>query len=162
MESNRPALVRKIVLVLALVPVALLASPGSGILFNVVLSQGATTTGIHDTGHFGSWQSVLVTNGPTLFRTQNFAIAPGGYGGWHSHPGPVLITVKRGAIAWYDSNCQRTLYPAGSAYIEPAGEVHNPRNEGSEDAEAVGTLIVPVGVPTRFEAEPLAACPNLP
>lgn len=155
MQWNRAALVKRILLIFALVPAAVLASPGAGILFNVVLSQGATTAGIHDTGHAGSWQSVLITNGPTAFRTQNLAIAPKGYGGWHSHPGPVLVTVKRGTVAWYDSNCQRTLF------VEPAGEVHNARNEGFEDAEAFGTLIVAVGVPTRTEAEPPAACPNL-
>ena len=162
MESSQRSVVKRMLLMLALVPIAVLASPGSGILFNVVVSQGVTTSGIRDTGNFGSWQSVLVTNGPTLLRTQNFAIAPGGYGGWHSHPGPVLVTVRRGTVTWYDSKCQPTPYPAGSAYLEPAGEVHNPRNEGSEDAEAFGTLIVPVGVATRIEATPPAACPNLP
>ena len=162
MSLSRSWLVKTIVLTLTLIPVALLASPGSGILFNVVLSQGITAEGIHDVGHVGAWQSVLVTNGPTLVRTQNFAIAPGGYGGWHSHPGPVLISVKRGTVAWYDSKCNRTLYPAGSAYVEPAGEPHNPRNEDSEDIEAFATLILPPGVPTRSEADPPANCPNLP
>ena len=163
MKWNRPALVKKIVVLLGLAPVAALASPGAGVLFNVLVSQGTTTEGIHDVGHLGRWNSVLFTNGPTLFRTTDFALAPGGYGGWHSHPGPVLITVKRGTIAWYDGNCRRTLYAAGSAYIEPAGAVHNPRNEtATEDAEAFATFIAPVGVPLRQEEEPPAACPNLP
>ena len=32
---------------------------------------------------------------------QNFTFAPGGTTGWHSHPGPVVVLVKSGALTYY-------------------------------------------------------------
>jgi hypothetical protein len=47
------------------------------------------------------------------------AYAPGGYTGWHSHPGPVLITVTKGELTFHeydDGECKKVVLTAGQAY----------------------------------------------
>jgi quercetin dioxygenase-like cupin family protein len=76
------------------------------------------------------------------------------------------VTIKRGAATWYEGSdpaCTPHEYPAGSAFVEPAGSVHTVQNESpTEQLELVTTYIVPVGVTTRQdEAQPIA-CPHIP
>jgi len=89
--------------------------------------------------------------------TQN-SMAVGGYTGWHSHPGVLIIAIKAGALTLYraeDPNCEGTVYSAGSGFVEQGGDVRNARNEGSEVVQWVVTYIVPVGGATRIdEADP--------
>ncbi|MEO7181308.1 MAG: hypothetical protein ABI141_10760 [Gemmatimonadaceae bacterium] len=85
----------------------------------------------------------------------NIAIAPGGFSGWHSHPGPVLITVKTGAITFYeadDPTCSPVVHEAGTSFIEQGGTVGQARNEGTVEATSAVTFFVPAGSPTRIDA----------
>jgi quercetin dioxygenase-like cupin family protein len=78
---------------------------------------------------------------------QNLSFAPGGHTGWHSHPGPVVVTVKSGTLTYYEGSgpCVGREYPAGSAFLDPGkGHVHIARNEGPETVE---TSVVYFGVP---------------
>jgi quercetin dioxygenase-like cupin family protein len=78
----------------------------------------------------------------------DITIAPGGYSGWHYHPGPVLVVVKTGAITFYrgdDKNCAGTRYPAGTSFTEQGGAVANARNEGTVEATSVATYFAPPG-----------------
>ena len=84
----------------------------------------------------------------------NIAITPGGTSGWHSHPGPVLVVVKTGALTIYrgdDPTCSPTLHPAGTAFTEEGGVVHIARNEGAVDATTVATFFVPATAPQRID-----------
>ena len=84
----------------------------------------------------------------------NIAITPGGTSGWHSHPGPVLVVVKTGALTIYradDPTCSPRLHPAGTAFIEEGGVVHIARNEGGVDATTVATFFVPASAPQRID-----------
>jgi len=84
----------------------------------------------------------------------NIAITPGGTSGWHSHPGPVLVVVKTGALTIYrgdDPTCSPTLHPAGTAFTEEGGVVHIARNEGAVDATTVATFFVPGSAPQRID-----------
>ena len=73
-------------------------------------------------------------------------IAPGGHTGWHTHPGPSLITVKSGRIWAYDGDdptCTPTVYEAGQGFVDPGGgDVHILRNEGSVEAETIATQLL--------------------
>jgi len=67
------------------------------------------------------------------------AIAIGGQSGWHTHPGPSLITVTVGAIVAYDSDtCAPRQYGTGDTFVDPGdGHVHLLRNEsGASSHEA--------------------------
>jgi quercetin dioxygenase-like cupin family protein len=149
----------------ALFGAALLATPGNGYLFNVVVNRATATRPLHVIGGDNGWFASLVTNRPADFVVQDVSLAPAGYSGWHSHPGPVLITVKTGTATWYEPSgdrCRKFVYPTGSAFVEAPNVVHAVQNEGAEDMELINTYIVPVGVPTRTEEDNPGTCPGVP
>jgi hypothetical protein len=90
---------------------------------------------------------------------------PGSSSGWHTHPGPVLVTVVSGAMTLYDGNdktCTGVTYTARHGFIDPGfGHVHLARNEGSEPAHVYATFILPpdVGDTLQIPAPPNPNCP---
>ena len=108
-----------IVSLLAL-PIAAMATPGAGFVFNFINRFTSTTDAIHEHAHDKGWSVELEVQGATDFVEQDVMLAPGGFSGWHSHPGPVLITVKSGTAT-------------GSAFIEPANAHHYVANKGSDN-----------------------------
>lgn len=94
---------------------------------------------------------------------QQVVIAPGGYTGWHTHPGPVLVLVKAGALTLYsseDPTCTGRTYTVGQSFIDPGqGHVHIGRNEGSENLEIWSAYFdVPPGQPFRIDAPSPGNC----
>jgi hypothetical protein len=125
----------------------------------------------------------IKTKDNTDIAVANVVVAPGGSSGWHSHPGPVLVVVKTGAITFYragkhggqdgdDENgnngshgqeCSRTVYPAGSAFVEvPApGHVMLAKNEGAIEATVTATYFAPPGAALRIDQPaPGGNCPQ--
>ena len=114
----------------------------------------------------------------TDIAVADIVVVPGGTSGWHSHPGPVLVVVKTGAITFYsvrahgddenenghhrdDPDCSRTVHPAGTAFIEAGGHVVLAKNEGSTDATVTATYFVPAGAATRIDQPaPGGNCPS--
>ena len=93
---------------------------------------------------------------------QSVAIEPGGQSGWHSHPGPILVSVKSGTITLYDGDdptCTPRYVSAGAAFVEEPGHVHLARNEGTVAEQHVSTYILPMGAPTRVDAPNPGNCP---
>jgi quercetin dioxygenase-like cupin family protein len=90
-------------------------------------------------------------------------VKPGGSSGWHTHPGPSLITVKSGIATFYDSDdptCTPHVVPAGTGVIDPGdGHVHLLRNEGSVDLVTVTVQILPAGAARRIDAPNPGNCP---
>lgn len=88
--------------------------------------------------------------------------APGGHSGWHTHPGPSLITVKAGTITAYDGDdptCTPHVYPAGTGFVDPGGShTHLLRNEGSVDAVTVAVQILPAAADRRIDAPAPVNC----
>jgi quercetin dioxygenase-like cupin family protein len=79
---------------------------------------------------------------------------PGGQSGWHSHPGPSLVTVVQGTLTVYHGDCTFETYTAGESFTDlGCGDIHNVRNEGATEAIDVAVQIVPHGVPRRIEAD---------
>jgi len=97
--------------------------------------------------------------------TQIVTFQPGGYSGWHSHGGPVIIAVKSGTLTEYDGNdptCSPTTLPqgAGKIEVEDPSHVHMVRNETGTIAELVVTYIMPVGLnPPRQDRPNPGNCP---
>lgn len=88
--------------------------------------------------------------------------APGGYSGWHSHPGVAFVSIKSGALTTYDADdpeCRGTVRPAGTAFVESAGHNHYARNETDGTTTWVTTYIVAKGGPTRMDEPAAATCP---
>ena len=77
--------------------------------------------------------------GGTDVVTQSLTVAPGGTTGWHGHPGPVLATVKSGALTVVyadDTSCQGTTYTAGQSFIDFGNvKVHTALNRGPTNVD---------------------------
>jgi quercetin dioxygenase-like cupin family protein len=100
-----------------------------------------------------SYGAMIKTRGQSDVYVTNIKIKPNGHGGWHSHPGPSIITVKSGTASFYDEcdNFTRHTYAAGTAFAEDAGCVHLLANEGDADLEVVVIQIFPLGAPRRID-----------
>ncbi len=93
---------------------------------------------------------------------QKITIAPGGYIGWHSHPGPGVVAVQSGLVALYDGDdktCTPTLVTGGSGFFEPADHVHFVKNVGTVDYVAFATFVLPHGASARIDAPSPGNCP---
>jgi quercetin dioxygenase-like cupin family protein len=94
--------------------------------------------------------------------TQSITIVPNGHFGWHSHPGPVIVTVTAGALTFYDGDdatCSPVVFAAGSSFIdEGGGHVHFARNEGPTNLVLYATYLVPVGAPLRIDMPDPGLC----
>ncbi len=78
----------------------------------------------------------------------------GGQTGWHSHPGPSLITVIEGTLTVYKADCTSTTYSAGESFTDiGCGDVHNVVNETGAEAKDVAVQIVPHGAPRRIDVD---------
>jgi quercetin dioxygenase-like cupin family protein len=88
---------------------------------------------------------------------------PGAHTGWHTHPGPSLITVTSGALTAYevsDRSCTPIIYTAGQSFTDiGCGDVHLIRNEGSVNAVTVAVQIVPAGAARRIDEPAPGNCP---
>jgi len=102
----------------------------------------------------GIWGVQLNAHGQTLVAVDKVAIAPGGQSGWHTHAGPILISITSGSVLWTDGDtCVTTQYNAGQGLVEPANHLHLVRNASpSQPAEMVGTHLRPPGSPGRVDA----------
>lgn len=80
-----------------------------------------------------------------VVRTHDYA--PGSYTGWHTHPGPVFISVLEGSVTFYeydDPTCTPKVVMAGQGYVD-TGRGHIGRNETGLPAKDVTVFILPVG-----------------
>jgi hypothetical protein len=79
----------------------------------------------------------------------------GGSTGWHSHPGPVFVTVKTGTLTFYeyDDPCTGHTVSAGRGYVD-TGRGHIARNESQGLATDVSVIVAPVGGSFRDEIDP--------
>jgi hypothetical protein len=84
---------------------------------------------------------------------------PGGYSGWHSHPGITIVSVVSGTITSFESDdptCSPHLIPAGTAVVEQHDSSHTRfiRNEGTVPLVFLATHIVPPSATTTRIDEP--------
>ncbi len=85
---------------------------------------------------------------------------PGSHTGWHSHPGPVFITVTKGTLTFYersDKGCDAKRVSAPNGYVD-TGRGHIARNESGQPAEDISVIIAPTGGTFRSELD--APAPN--
>ena len=111
----------------------------------------------------GQGQEAINVNNAGDTVVQQVIIAPGGYTGWHSHPGPVVVLIKSGQMSFYDGDdptCTVRTYSAGQAFIDSGqGHVHIARNEGTENLELWATYFyVPPGGAFRIDAPAPGNC----
>jgi quercetin dioxygenase-like cupin family protein len=139
------------------VPVGIaVATPGSGVIAAPVIARATVDLDnfklkLHDSSN------------PADAVIQQVTIGPGGYTGWHTHPGPAVVLVKSGEFTLYegdDRSCTGRTYRAGESFIDRGyGNVHIGRNEGTTNVELwVAYLDVPVGGAFRIDAAAPGNC----
>ena len=101
----------------------------------------------------------LHVKGPSDVLQTLLVFQPGAGTGWHTHPGPVVVIVKSGALTETHSNGCTTLHPAGSAFFEMKDEVHNAVNMTPGVAEVYATFVSPAGAQPLIPAsDPGGVC----
>lgn len=138
---------------------AVVATPGSGVVTtNISVGRfGELRIATHVDDH----KVFARTKGASDLHVVSNVIAPGGHTGWHTHPGPSLITVKSGTITAYSDapGCPATVYPTGSGFVDPGdGHLHILRNEGSVPAETIAVQLLPAGAPRRIDVPAPGTC----
>ena len=107
----------------------------------------------------------LKTKAPIEVAVQRIVAQPGATFGWHSHPGPTIVTVLSGTLSFYHAeDCTaRIQYTAGQSFSNLPDEIHLARNEGSVDLVVYASYYVPLmspPVPLRIDQpSPGAECP---
>ena len=114
-------------------------------------------------GSAGEWE-VEVEAKPALdIATQVIDFPPGAHSGWHSHPGPVFISVKTGSMTFYSSDdptCQPTVRHAGEGFLDVGDHAHIARNEDpTVPAQNVVTYFAPPGAALRIDRPNPGNCP---
>ena len=156
---RRTNLIRRSVAAFSLATVAAsgltpaLASPGSG----VTPTTYSTTTlsesveGNHDRIKFQ-------TKDPTVVRVQKLEFAPGGYTGFHHHPGIVIVSVTSGSLNLIDgSDCSAETKATGTVFVETSDHAHNAI--APTGATVYVTYITPASDPPVFRVEePVPFC----
>jgi hypothetical protein len=125
---------------------AALATPPRG-LIPTLFARGTVTTPVRADAD----GVVLRTDNTTDHAVQEIVLTPGASSGWHRHPGVVLVTVKSGTLALYDSHCRRETVTAGQTFWQSGMGTDLVRNETAHDAVLYVTYIVPTGAPLRID-----------
>ena len=140
---------------------AAIATPGIGVLGAPVHARGTLADQLNVRSGSGI---ELVARSSVDVVTQQITIAPGGSTGWHGHPGPVLVTIKSGAMTLVYANspgCAGRTYTAGQSFVDRGDEViHNAFNLGSEPLDFWATYLVPgaPGAAFRIDAPDPGTC----
>jgi hypothetical protein len=144
-----------------------LATMGSNVLSAPVHARGTLGSNAGPNLVVNSKSGVHVkTTGSTDIVTQEIRIGPGGHTGWHSHPGPVLVTVKEGSLHLIyadDAACRGTMYEQGDSFVDRGDEtVHIARASPFSGVVLWATYFVPgdpVSTPFRIDApDPQTGC----
>jgi quercetin dioxygenase-like cupin family protein len=112
--------------------------------------------------NYGSGTKTVVSNLPrdaSSVIVAKVTWAPEGTSGWHTHPGPVIVSVAEGELELVnDRDCVARTYTAGEAFIDPGqGNVHVASNPSTTDqAVAYATFLgVPMGTPATVWVPPV-------
>jgi quercetin dioxygenase-like cupin family protein len=158
-----PALV--IIAVLTAVPAR--ATPACG-LNTVILAlehfpSGSLDLMCNEFDQYGWFLKTIIKGDSDVYIVQN-TFPSGAHTGWHTHPGPSLVTVTAGTITAYEAdapNCTPKIYRTGDSFTDlGCGDVHLLRNEGPVCAVTIAVQIIPAGQMRRLDRDQPANCPT--
>lgn len=143
-----------VLLVLAALGAAALASPPVGVT-PTLLARGTYDSFKVRSNPHGPVDFKAKAKAPTDIVVRQHVYAAGSSTGWHTHPGPVFITVVEGEVTFYeygDPTCTPVVVKAGEGYVD-TGRGHIGRNESGHPARDVTVIIAPVGGAFRGELD---------
>jgi hypothetical protein len=103
-----------------------------------------------------------VTPDGTEAFVQHVRLGPNAPTGWHTHPGPALVLVVKGSLAYEDgqaNRCNRLVYEAGEGFVDRGfGHVHR-AVAGDEGVDFYVVYLLPPGSSTHvITADAPAEC----
>ena len=110
----------------------------------------------------GDWHMEIKAKPAFDLAVQTIVFQPGGQSGWHSHPGPVFIQVRKGTMTFYDSDdptCTPVVRTEGQGFLDMGEHAHMARNETGVVSENVVTYFVPPGAALRIDEPAPGNCP---
>ena len=121
-----------------------LATPGSGFTRTV---QGSATLEPFRV-HADDFE--IQSKNTTDIVMAKFTVDVGGDTGWHTHPGPMLITIAKGQFKLInfteEDGCTEQVFGAGEGFVGSPNMVHIGRSVGEEPVVGYVTFLnVPVG-----------------
>jgi quercetin dioxygenase-like cupin family protein len=159
-ESRSTVAAAMAVVALAAVAAVAVASPPTGVT-PTVLSRGTYDAFKVRTDPHSPVDFDAKAKAPMDIVVRQHVYAPGSSTGWHTHPGPVFITVVEGEVTFYerdDPTCTPEVVKAGQGYVD-TGRGHIGRNESGQPAKDVTVIVAPVGSAFRGELDaPSANC----
>ena len=81
---------------------------------------------------------------------QVLTIQPGGYTGWHTHPGFLVSTELTGTLTKYGTDCSSQSYAPGQSWTETGASTFIVKNETNADASDIVTFIVDLIIPAAI------------
>jgi quercetin dioxygenase-like cupin family protein len=101
---------------------------------------------------------LIEVSDPSRIVVARITVQVGAQFPWHTHPGPVIVTVQQGELTYVNANdCVERVYPTGTAFIDPGhGNVHTAYNSSDEvtvltatflEAPQEGPLTIPTDAP---------------
>jgi len=142
-------------------------TPSVGVISAPIIARGDFVERVDVKFKTRTAHGIVVSNAPDAGEVvvQEITIGPNGTTGWHSHPGPVVVVVKSGALTFVEEEkgaCTQRTYVAGTAFVDPGqGHTHMAFNpSSSQNLVLVATYFdVPVGASPRIEVATVpAAC----
>jgi quercetin dioxygenase-like cupin family protein len=105
----------------------------------------------------------LIARNPSDLYIVTNTVLPGGFSGWHTHPGPSVVLVKSGTATVYegdDPSCAPLIVPAGGSFIDAGGtHVHMVRNESAtQTLVTLAFQVMPAGAARRIDAPSPGNC----
>ena len=98
-------------------------------------------------------------NGADVF-VQHLSLGANQVFAWHTHPGPVVVTVRSGSLTYQDAGpnaCRDRMYTAGQGFVDPGfGHVHRVI-AGPSGAEIYSTFLLPPGSDNHLIVAPAPA-----
>lgn len=96
--------------------------------------QGADVLNLKDAGHV---------------VTARLVLQPGAAFPWHTHPGPVIVSVAEGDLVYQQaSDCIERTYGPQDAFVDPGPKTHTAWNPGAGETVLVATFF---GVPVNAD-----------
>lgn len=105
----------------------------------------------------GPFKRAVKRNGADFF-VQHVRLGPNAPTGWHTHPGPALVTVVKGALTYEDA-CRRVTYAPGQGFVDRGfGHVHR-AIAGPDGVDFYVVYVLPPGSETHvIPADPPSEC----
>jgi quercetin dioxygenase-like cupin family protein len=95
-------------------------------------------------------------NGADVF-VQHLRLGANQASAWHTHPGPVIVTIRSGSLTYQNAHhntCLERPYAAGQGFVDPGfGHVHRVI-AGPSGAEIYSTFFLPPGSENHLIAAP--------